>query len=87
MFNFARIRKHFLISSRNPHKTLFPGPKRLKKCWSVISLPLKVIVLCAITMGVGTAVGRWRIVKTMQLRLTKLNRATDLRLKPQQLLP
>ena len=35
-------------------------------------MPLKVIVLCAITMGVGTAVGGWRIVKTMGLRLTKL---------------
>jgi inorganic phosphate transporter, PiT family len=35
-------------------------------------VPLWVIVLCAITMGVGTAVGGWRIVKTMGLRLTKL---------------
>jgi inorganic phosphate transporter, PiT family len=35
-------------------------------------VPLKVIVLCAITMGVGTAVGGWRIVKNMGLRLTKL---------------
>jgi inorganic phosphate transporter, PiT family len=31
-----------------------------------------VIILCAATMGVGTAVGGWRIVKTMGLRLTKL---------------
>jgi inorganic phosphate transporter, PiT family len=36
------------------------------------SVPLWVIVLCAITMGLGTAVGGWRIVKTMGLRLTKL---------------
>jgi inorganic phosphate transporter, PiT family len=35
-------------------------------------VPLWVIVLCAITMGLGTAVGGWRIVKTMGLRLTKL---------------
>jgi PiT family inorganic phosphate transporter len=35
-------------------------------------VPLWVILLCAITMGVGTAVGGWRIVKTMGLRLTKL---------------
>jgi inorganic phosphate transporter, PiT family len=35
-------------------------------------VPLWVIVLCAITMGVGTAIGGWRIVKTMGLRLTKL---------------
>lgn len=35
-------------------------------------VPLWVIVLCAVTMGVGTAVGGWRIVKTMGLKLTKL---------------
>jgi PiT family inorganic phosphate transporter len=34
--------------------------------------PIWVILLCAITMGVGTAVGGWRIVRTMGLRLTKL---------------
>lgn len=33
---------------------------------------LWVILLCAVTMGVGTAVGGWRIVRTMGLRLTKL---------------
>ena len=36
-------------------------------------VPLWVIFLCALTMGVGTAVGGWRIVKTMGLRLTKLD--------------
>jgi PiT family inorganic phosphate transporter len=35
-------------------------------------VPLWVILVCAGTMGVGTAVGGWRIVKTMGLRLTKL---------------
>jgi PiT family inorganic phosphate transporter len=35
-------------------------------------VPLWVILLCAVTMGVGTAVGGWRIVKTMGLRLTRL---------------
>lgn len=35
-------------------------------------VPLWVIALCAVTMGVGTAVGGWRIVKTMGLKLTKL---------------
>jgi PiT family inorganic phosphate transporter len=35
-------------------------------------VPIWVIVLCALTMGVGTAIGGWRIVKTMGLRLTKL---------------
>ena len=35
-------------------------------------VPVWVILLCSMTMGVGTAVGGWRIVKTMGLRLTKL---------------
>jgi PiT family inorganic phosphate transporter len=35
-------------------------------------VPTWVILVCAATMGVGTAVGGWRIVKTMGLRLTKL---------------
>jgi PiT family inorganic phosphate transporter len=34
--------------------------------------PIWVILICAVTMGVGTAVGGWRIVRTMGLRLTKL---------------
>jgi inorganic phosphate transporter, PiT family len=36
------------------------------------AVPAWVILLCAVTMGVGTAVGGWRIIKTMGLRLTKL---------------
>jgi PiT family inorganic phosphate transporter len=39
----------------------------------VFEVPLWVILLCAVTMGVGTAVGGWRIVKTMGLRMTKLD--------------
>ena len=35
-------------------------------------VPLWVILLCAITMGIGTAFGGWKIIKTMGLRLTKL---------------
>jgi PiT family inorganic phosphate transporter len=35
-------------------------------------VPLWVILLCGITMGIGTASGGWRIVKTMGLQLTKL---------------
>ena len=35
-------------------------------------IPLWVILLCAVTMGVGTGIGGWRIVRTMGLRLTKL---------------
>ncbi|MGH7387473.1 MAG: inorganic phosphate transporter [Candidatus Methylomirabilales bacterium] len=35
-------------------------------------IPLWVILLCALTMGVGTAVGGWRIVRTLGLRITKL---------------
>ena len=35
-------------------------------------IPLWVIFLCAITMGIGTAFGGWRIIKTMGMRITKL---------------
>ncbi|MBI2090386.1 MAG: inorganic phosphate transporter [Deltaproteobacteria bacterium] len=35
-------------------------------------VPIWVILLCGIIMGVGTACGGWRIIKTMGLRLTKL---------------
>lgn len=35
-------------------------------------IPIWVILLCAGTMGIGTAIGGWRIVATMGLRLTKL---------------
>lgn len=35
-------------------------------------VPLWVILLCATTMGVGTALGGWRIIQTMGIRLTKL---------------
>lgn len=36
-------------------------------------VPMWVILLCALTMGVGPALGGWRIVKTMGFRLTKLD--------------
>ncbi len=35
-------------------------------------IPLWVILCCALVMGIGTGFGGWRIVKTMGLRLTKL---------------
>jgi PiT family inorganic phosphate transporter len=35
-------------------------------------VPVWVILLCALTMGIGTAFGGWKIIKTMGLRLTKL---------------
>jgi PiT family inorganic phosphate transporter len=35
-------------------------------------VPLWVILLCAAMMGIGTSVGGWKIVKTMGLKLTKL---------------
>jgi PiT family inorganic phosphate transporter len=34
-------------------------------------VPLWVILLCASTMGIGTAVGGWRIIRTMGIRLTR----------------
>ncbi|MCC6861914.1 MAG: inorganic phosphate transporter [Bryobacterales bacterium] len=36
------------------------------------AVPLWVILLCGLVMAMGTAVGGWRIVRTMGLRLTKL---------------
>lgn len=35
-------------------------------------VPFWVILLCATTMGLGTSIGGWQIIKTMGLRLTKL---------------
>lgn len=35
-------------------------------------VPVWVILLCSTVMGVGTATGGWRIIKTMGLRITKL---------------
>jgi PiT family inorganic phosphate transporter len=35
-------------------------------------VPIWVILLCAVVMATGTAVGGWRIVKTMGMRLAKL---------------
>src|SRR5919108_1292599 len=35
-------------------------------------VPLWVILLCASTMGVGTAFGGWRIIRTLGLRVTRL---------------
>ncbi len=37
-----------------------------------LAIPAWVVWVCALTMGTGTAVGGWRIVRTMGLRLTKL---------------
>ena len=36
------------------------------------AVPAWVILLCAITMGIGTALGGWKIIRTMGIRLTKL---------------
>lgn len=40
---------------------------------SHFSVPGWVVLLCAGTMGIGTAVGGWRIVRTMGMKLTKLH--------------
>ncbi len=39
---------------------------------SEFHVPLWVILICAGTMGLGTSIGGWRIMKTLGLRLTKL---------------
>jgi PiT family inorganic phosphate transporter len=35
-------------------------------------VPFWVILLCAVVMGIGTSVGGWKIIKTMGIRLVKL---------------
>jgi PiT family inorganic phosphate transporter len=36
-------------------------------------IPIWVVLLCALVMGLGTATGGWRIIRTLGLRLTKLD--------------
>jgi PiT family inorganic phosphate transporter len=36
------------------------------------AVPVWVILICAATMGIGTALGGWKIMRTMGIRLTKL---------------
>lgn len=38
----------------------------------VFHVPIWVILLCAVVMGVGTSIGGWRIIKTMGVKLVKL---------------
>jgi PiT family inorganic phosphate transporter len=36
------------------------------------SIPLEVILLCAVVMGLGTSIGGWRIIKMMGMKMVKL---------------
>jgi PiT family inorganic phosphate transporter len=36
------------------------------------SIPYPVILLCAVVMGLGTSIGGWRIIRTMGMRMVKL---------------
>ncbi len=36
------------------------------------TIPLWVIILCGLTMGLGTSLGGWRIIRTIGMKLTKL---------------
>lgn len=40
--------------------------------WSSFRVPIWVILLCAATMGLGTAFGGWRVIRTMGMRITDL---------------
>lgn len=40
--------------------------------WSSFHVPLWVILLSASTMGIGTAFGGWKVIRTMGMRITKL---------------
>lgn len=37
------------------------------------SIPYWVIILCALTMGLGTSLGGWRIIRTMGLQMVKID--------------
>ena len=39
----------------------------------VFPIPWWVILICAVTMAVGTSTGGWRIIRTMGIRLIKLD--------------
>lgn len=39
---------------------------------STFEIPIWVIVLCALTMGIGTSFGGWRIIQTVGSKMTKL---------------
>src|SRR3972149_2279128 len=39
---------------------------------SEFKVPLEVILICSLTMGIGTSVGGWRISKTMGIKMVKL---------------
>lgn len=40
--------------------------------WSSFQVPIWVILLSATTMGLGTAFGGWKVIRTMGMRITKL---------------
>jgi PiT family inorganic phosphate transporter len=40
--------------------------------FSEFHIPIWVILICGVTMGIGTSVGGWRIIKTMGFKMTKL---------------
>lgn len=40
--------------------------------WSTFHVPAWVILLSATTMGIGTAFGGWRVIRTMGMKITKL---------------
>jgi len=44
----------------------------LSGTFSEFHIPVWVILMCAATMGIGTACGGWRIMRTMGMRLTRL---------------
>jgi PiT family inorganic phosphate transporter len=35
-------------------------------------IPLWVVIVCALTMGIGTAAGGWRIIETVGAKMTRL---------------
>jgi PiT family inorganic phosphate transporter len=40
--------------------------------YSEFHIPVWIILVCGVTMGIGTSVGGWRIIKTMGFKMTRL---------------
>jgi PiT family inorganic phosphate transporter len=38
----------------------------------IFEIPLWVVIICALTMGIGTSCGGWRIIQTIGMKLTRL---------------
>ena len=49
----------------------------LSPCWrgatTVFEIPFWVILVCALTIGIGTSFGGWRIIETVGMKMARIN--------------